>query len=903
MDFDSLTPDSAPVSSAPQGSFDSMVDDEDKYGGISGSAKAFGAGAARGATFGLSDQAMTRSGLVNPETLKGLEQTNPGSSIAGEIAGVVAPMALGDAAGAANLPGLVSKLGGGVERGVAKLLPQAAVGKLGASIAAKAAGFGTEGAIYGLGQSISENALGDHDLVSQQTLANIGMSAAFAGGLGSLVGAYGGRAASVIADASSPEEKLAAQHAMGALDPASPEGALVGTAGGAKEKLSMLEALRAQKENASEILKAGETLGAPVLPAQTSASKFIQDATSSLSKTPSIPGVITQQAISKGFDAVDTTMKDVLGSAEHLSPYDAGSLIKEQVQKTVDDMYEPLKAGYAERTALGETIQLPDEARLKLWNKLQETAQNTGSVGSEASKLVESYADKALSQNTVKQLDELISEIGEKQTSAYRAGETKNSVALGALKDDLKDFQIREITKQGKELAKSVGPEAEQLAEEAVQKHKEVTKQYAQFKEILSDLGSDQRLGKTKTHGQVGNVLDGIPNEKVLGKMFDPKNADGLARLQKNFPEVFKTLMEQKKSQILQESLVDGRIQVGKVLRQLYDENKMSSKVRGLLFSPQDLEKLNASKTWVESLPKDINPSGTGKALAFHNLITNPFKASAQNFLGYATQKLIDHFAGSPEEASKIMTLANTQKAAQKTSSQVESGISNILGKTARPLAEKAFSKIYDNEDYKKKTDAIKEAANNFGMLHQRIAESTQGIYNHAPNTAGSMQIAMGRAMQFLNSKIPQSAPISMFGENSEPSTAEVSQFKRYYDVVENPLSALKQVKAGDILPETIETLQSVYPQLYQHMQQAMVNQIGEMKNKKSLSYQTKMAISQFMGQPIDSSLNFQSVMNNQQAFQQPAQAPMGQQKPSKTGMQKITLASRTGLGRGPEDT
>lgn len=902
MNFDSLVPDNAKGPTGVSGSFDALTDDEDKYGGVSGAAKAFAEGAARTATFGGSDQFLVDTGLSDPESLKGREQTNPVSSTIGDVAGIVGPALVGDEAGFANLPNMASKLGSGVERGVQKLIPQA-IGKTGTSIAAKAAGFGAEGALYGLGQSISENALGDHDLVSQQTLANIGMSAALGGGLGSLVGSFGGKALEAL-DSSSPEAKLQAQRISQMVDGSSPEGALLSTSNSADEKLSLMDALRAQKDNANEIKKAGELIGAPVLPAQTSSSKFIQDATSSLSQQPTIPGVITQQAIQKGFDSVDQTIKGVLGSAEHLSPYDAGSLIKEQVQKTVDDMYAPLKEAYQERSNLGQTIQIPDEARLKLWNKLQETAQNTGSVGSEASKLVETYADRALSQNTVKQLDELISEIGEKQTSAYRAGETKNSVALGALKDELKDFQIRQITKQGRDLAKAIGPEAEQYANEAVQQHKDVTKKYAQFKEILGDLGSDQRLGKTKTHGAVENVLDGIANEKVLDKMFDPKNADGLLRLQKNFPEVFKTLTDQKKSQILQAAMEDGRVKVGKVLGQLYDEKKMSSKVRGLLFSPEELEKLNASKTWVESLPKNINPSGTSKGQAFHEFITHPFKSAAANFVGFATQKLIDHFASSPEEAAKVMSLVNTQKAAQKTASKIDLNISNILGKTARPVAQRLMSKIEDVDDYKKKTEAIKEAANNFQALDQKVSDATSGLYDHAPKITDSMKFAMGRGIQFLNSKIPQTAPMDVFQEAPEPSQAEISQFKRYYDIVENPLSALNQLKDNSLVPETMESLTAVYPKLYEQMQQKLMTQITGLKDRTKLPYQMKIAISHFMGQPIDSSLNYQAVMANQQAFQPPPQGnPQQKAKPSKGGMEKITLASRTGLGRGEENT
>lgn len=161
-------------------SWEQTADVEDVYGGLGGMAKAFAAGAGRGASFGLSDQALVHSGMVSPETLKGLEQTNPIASAAGEIVGIIGPALVGDEAGLANLPGTVGRIGARVA--------ETAEAKGAGNIVSKMAGRAAEGAVYGAGQSVSENALGDHDLISEKTLANIGLSAAFLGGVPTLVG-------------------------------------------------------------------------------------------------------------------------------------------------------------------------------------------------------------------------------------------------------------------------------------------------------------------------------------------------------------------------------------------------------------------------------------------------------------------------------------------------------------------------------------------------------------------------------------------------------------------------------------------------------------------------------------------------------------------------------------------
>ena len=51
-------------------------------------------GAARGASFGLSDLALTQSGLVSPETISKIEEASPTISTLSNITGVIAPALL-----------------------------------------------------------------------------------------------------------------------------------------------------------------------------------------------------------------------------------------------------------------------------------------------------------------------------------------------------------------------------------------------------------------------------------------------------------------------------------------------------------------------------------------------------------------------------------------------------------------------------------------------------------------------------------------------------------------------------------------------------------------------------------------------------------------------------------------
>jgi hypothetical protein len=181
---------------------------EEQYGDSDLAAAA--AGAARGLSFGLSDQALTKTGLVAPETLSHLEEANPVSSLAGEAVGTVAGV-LGTG-GAAGIAGTgvkaAAKAGLATEKAAAKFLAKQAA-KAGASkavtnsivqkVVPKFAGSAVEGAAYGAGHLISEDALGRADFNAENLVASMGVGALLGGVVGGALGT-----AEVALDAAKP---------------------------------------------------------------------------------------------------------------------------------------------------------------------------------------------------------------------------------------------------------------------------------------------------------------------------------------------------------------------------------------------------------------------------------------------------------------------------------------------------------------------------------------------------------------------------------------------------------------------------------------------------------------------------------------------------------------------------
>lgn len=158
------------------------------------------AGAARGATLGLSDVALAETGLVDRRTLAGLQEANPLASGGGEALGILgATLASGGAGGAARgavatgarvvaaPTRAVMALGRGVEA-----LGVGALGEgLGARLVTTAAQGAVEGSLFGVGQAVSEATIKDVPLTAERIVAAAGHGALLGGGLGAGMTATG----------------------------------------------------------------------------------------------------------------------------------------------------------------------------------------------------------------------------------------------------------------------------------------------------------------------------------------------------------------------------------------------------------------------------------------------------------------------------------------------------------------------------------------------------------------------------------------------------------------------------------------------------------------------------------------------------------------------------------------
>lgn len=132
------------------------------------------------------------------------------------------------------------------------------------------------------------------------------------------------------------------------------------------------------------------------------------------------------------------------------------------------------------------------------------------------------------------------------------------------------------------------------------------------------------------------------------------------------------------------------------------------------------------------------------------------------------------------------------------------------------------------------------------------------------------------RVAGYLASLKPNTAPQSPLDPPRKPNAVEQARYTEAMKVAQEPALVLKYIKEGSLTPDNIKDLHAMYPELATALQMKLMNHLTTAKAKnQQIPYKTKLSLSAFMGQPLESSMKPNAIMANQP---QQAMAPnMGQ--------------------------
>jgi hypothetical protein len=759
------------------------------------------------------------------------------------------------------------------------------VGKVLSQAAAHGAGSAVEGAAYGLGQVVSEHALGDPDLNGEKVLATVGTSALVGGALGSL---FGGAKGAI--QAKFP--KFLSEKTIEGVKAGNFESMVEASDLPEAEKKGFIEGLTKLRPDAGEIKEAAAALDAPVLPGMVSDSQSVQKAQSALLEgAPSFSGLKAQQLAADGFDKAAAATEGALGAELDITKAGLGDTLKEVVSKRVEEQSAPITALYDELKSRYETIPASDKALKAIARNIRNLEDVP--LSPQAKAIAESAAERVEAIKTVDDVKRLRSilnqELGLSATPIQ-----KRTTAIIA--DKLADLEENSIVRFAKNEMKTDKAEAKIM--ELLDKREAANAQYKVFRGNIDELGA--ALGRKRVHG-AQDFLDFIGDmtpEKIADKLTTKNNSQFLNWFSKEMPEAMASIAQYQKGLIRNAAMKDGEFSIRRALTEI---DKLPKEYQQKIFTPEEMQKLAHVKKYVQAFPKNFNPSNTANASAFRHFFEGPIAASASNVRDWAIEQFINAATSSGEQTQAFIDgLSTVEKSALKTSNAIKSGVNEIFSTKDAGSPVKGYLAITSQErrdDHDSLHRDLSDMSQNPQKLIDHLSAQTEAITAVAPRTSEAVQGAVSRATQFLQSKLPgNNVPKKPLSGTYKPSDAEIAKWHKYFSAVEKPTSVLHQVAYGNVVPETMEALQFVYPKLLKEMQGHVADKMTEAVAKKTpLPYRTKLSLSMFLGSDLVNSLEPVNMLSAQNTL---ATATMEKQQAQMASVNKKSLDKMGGSNR-----
>ena len=206
---------------------------------------------------------------------------------------------------------------------------------------------------------------------------------------------------------------------------------------------------------------------------------------------------------------------------------------------------------------------------------------------------------------------------------------------------------------------------------------------------------------------------------------------------------------------------------------------------------------------------------------------------------------------------------------------QLSTATANLMKPGVEVLAKDAIPTQESRDKLQKSLDLAQNP--------QNIQKVGGQIGHYLPQHATAAAYTVSVASQYLNNLKPKQPTLNAFDKAAPIDKAQQTKYNRALDIAQQPLMVLEHVKNGTLLPQDVQTLNTIYPNLHSQMISQISNEL--IKNKADniqIPYAQRVALSQLMGAPLDSTMSppiVQAIMKSsmtQQAQQQnqPGKAP-----------------------------
>lgn len=318
-----------------------------------------------------------------------------------------------------------------------------------------------------------------------------------------------------------------------------------------------------------------------------------------------------------------------------------------------------------------------------------------------------------------------------------------------------------------------------------------------------------------------------------------------------------------------------------------------------MLFSPEEIAKMEKTGTWLEALPKDWAPSKTPRGMMYMEYFSNPVKTAISEAMGQAQAAYIK--ASVKDGHSFIKTMDSVNKATDMMIKKSKEIFNQIGERKGAIIGTGVKNIVHSQEKQEKMIAQVRELRANPDKFIAKLGQSTDDIQNLSPKAAISLHASAARAVNYLAQNAPETKSQFPLGQDPIPSKQELRIFSEKIHVLDNPMIVFDEIKNHTLTPDHIEAIATVYPKLYQEMKTHIVDGLSDaIAKKQQIPYQTKNMLSLFLNQDLDESITSLAIAGNQSAWKTAShmnnverQQASGNIRPTQKGLGNIEASTQ----------
>jgi hypothetical protein len=406
-------------------------------------------------------------------------------------------------------------------------------------------------------------------------------------------------------------------------------------------------------------------------------------------------------------------------------------------------------------------------------------------------------------------------------------------------------------------------------------------------------------------------LIEQMPPETLLSRLQAKAKGrlDVLSTLDSKYPEASKIIKKYVTEDILFKaaSQKSGSF-AGNVIKQLNKIAVEHPEFRNWIVSGKGLEAIKAVETILAKGGKNIkNFSNTapvsdllgagvpGAAVALGGMLTGhhpvastltglfvkPLAKDAPDAIKHALIRFLG--SDTPPNATAFKAAVDYLNSVAKGEAALTKAVKNVFKAGVAVVPASMMPSEADRNRLSKQLTAMREDPTklmqpNFGAPDSDKPDTFGGFLGHyLPDHVASMGMLSANAINIANSMLPQNAQQAPMDTKQPLSAAQKGDYNKLLNAIQQPLAVLPQVQNGNILPQEVAIFKSLYPQLHIKMSEQMMSEIVRLKQRgETLAYNTRMGLSVFMGQAMDSTLTPAGILGAQPAPKPPAPPKAG---------------------------